>query len=146
MSDTYGVLLVDDQFRIGQEIRDALKERKHLFVKSSPKHPLTDDERAAIRGLIGVTFPVASWDKRFFRDVLHPALEAGMIGERSAPQLWRIFIRYRRQVRIPNPEYSRLLKVASELSAPDYRKQQAALNAQAKIDEMKRKYAEAMEK
>jgi hypothetical protein len=81
-------------------------------MSASFKHPLTDNERAAIKALQGVTFTPASFDKRFARDALFPALETGMLGEK-----W---------------------------SAPDFRKQQAAANEQAKIDAMKRKYSEAM--
>jgi hypothetical protein len=101
---------------------------------------MTPDEAMAIDGLLGVTFQVASWDKRFHRDVLTEARRIGIIGEKSAPQLWRIFTRYRRQVRTPEPDRSRLLKLAAAMAAPDYRKQQAAAAAQRRIDDLKLKH------
>lgn len=104
------------------------------------KHPITDNERAAIIALRRVTFPVASWDKRFARDVLFPALDAGMLGEKSVPQLWRLFIRYRRQLNLTHAEYVRLMELAEKWSAPDFRKQQAAAKEQAEIDALKQKY------
>jgi hypothetical protein len=52
-----------------------------------PKRPLTPDEALAIKALCGVRFPVASWDKRFYRDVLAHARETHLIGEKSVPQL-----------------------------------------------------------
>jgi hypothetical protein len=112
--------------------------------KPVPKTALTPDERAAIEALQGVTFRVASWDKRFARDVLFPALDSGELGQKSRPQLWRIFIRYRRQIRCSPADHFRLLQVAHTLSAPDFRKENAAAREQARIDEMKRKYEESL--
>lgn len=107
--------------------------------KPVTRRPMTQDERDAYQAICGhVTMPVASWDKRFFRQ-----LNTEAISEREAPQLWRLFIRYRRQT--VHPRKSELLRMADSLAAPDYRKQQAALNAQARIDELKRKYQQSME-
>lgn len=100
--------------------------------KPVPKRPLTDDERAAIKAIQHVGMPAGCWDKRFRRDVLDVALETGKIGEKSVAQLWRLFIRYRRQ--IPAELKARLMRIAESYSAPDFRKLQAAANAQAKID------------
>lgn len=100
---------------------------------------MTQDERDAYQAICGhVTMTPASWDKRFFRQ-----LQPEAISEKEAPQLWRLFIRYRRQT--VHPRKAELLRLAAGLSAPDYRKQQAAMNAQARIDELKRRYQEAMQ-
>lgn len=109
--------------------------RKPVF-----KLPITDNEREAIKALQQVRFLPASWDKRFNRDVLSVALETGMLGEKSVPQVWRLFIRYRRQISCPRK--SELLALAQQRSAPDFRKVNAAAREQARIDEMKRKYGE----
>lgn len=83
----------------------------------------TPDEELAISQMKAVSFPVGSWDKRFFR-----ALSSGtQITDKQAPQLWRLFIRYRRQMNFPAKE--RLLKLAEGLSAPDLRKEQAKARA-----------------
>lgn len=86
--------------------------------------------------------PVGCWDKRFRRDVLFPALDSGELGDKAAPQLWRILIRYRRQV--DHPRRAELLRYALDHAAPDFRKQQAALRVQAEIDREKQRYQEAM--
>lgn len=99
---------------------------------------MTVEERTIFHHLQGVTMPVASWDKRFFRSLCQNALST-----KEAAQLWRIFIRYRRQMSFP--EKAQLLQLAESLAAPDFRKQQAALRDQARIDELKAKYAQAME-
>ena len=92
-----------------------------------PRHPLTTEESLAIQSLAGVSFPAASWDKRFYRNCLEGALE---ITDNMAAQLWRIFIRYRRQVRMPDRGMpmlqatvkAGLLKYAAQHAAPDLRK------------------------
>lgn len=99
------------------------------------RRPRTPDEELAIEQMRVVRFPVASWDKRFFRDLDSQS----DISMNQAPQLWRLFIRYRRQMEFPAKE--RLLALAKELSAPDFRKQEKARREQARIDEMKLKYA-----
>jgi len=106
--------------------------------KPSPKHPLSERERLGIEGLRQVTFPVASWDKRFFRDVLLPSLTTGELGDKSEPQLWRIFVRYRRQIDVLSKE--ELLTYAAVRSAPDFRRQRASARAQ----EEREKYAESI--
>ena len=97
-------------------------------MSASPKHPLTNNERKAIKSLYGVTFAVASWDKRFARDVLFPALDTEILGVKAVPQLWRIVQKYRRQLRGSPEERGELLKLAVKWSAPDFRKVNAAAN------------------
>lgn len=63
----------------------------------------TPDEAMMVEALRGVTYPVASWDKRFMRNLKR-------VSERGAIQLARIFVTYRRQTR--HPEKRRLLAVA----------------------------------
>lgn len=98
---------------------------------------MTDDERVAAKAIGGCTMTPASWDKRFSRFIS----EMDTITEKEAPQVWRLFIRYRRQIRVPDKV--RLLALAEKLSAPDLRKVEAAKREQERIAEMKRKYAEA---
>jgi hypothetical protein len=112
-------------------------------MSSSPKRPVTADEMIALAAIARVGMSCGSWDKRFARDTLSTARETGMIGEKSAPQLWRLFIRYRRQIGCPRK--AELLKIAERLAAPDFRKQRAAANEQAKIDALKSKYQQAMQ-
>ncbi|MEN6533353.1 MAG: hypothetical protein ABFD89_06800 [Bryobacteraceae bacterium] len=104
----------------------------------TPRTPYSDDERIAALALRGCTFPLGSWDKRFVRSLHSEALT-----ERERPQLWRLFIRYRRQIDCPRK--AELLQAAERLAAPDFRKVARMGNDQARVDELKRKYAEAMQ-
>ncbi len=67
------------------------------------------DEAMMIKGLEGVTYPAASWDKRFMRGLVR-------LTESGSVQLARIFIRYRRQVQ--HPEKERLLALAHTIYQP----------------------------
>jgi hypothetical protein len=98
---------------------------------------MTEFELEAVKCLQHCTFPVASFDKRFVRGL--SGLET--ITEKEAPQVWRLFVRYRRQISTPNK--AALLQMAEELSAPDFRKQAASARAQREIDELKRRYESA---
>lgn len=93
---------------------------------------MTPDEMQAIERMHVVTYPVASWDKRFMRSLS----ECETISEKEAAQLWRLFIRYRRQMNFPGQ--LELLRMAEGLAAPDFRKQQKAAEEQAKIEEMRK--------
>ena len=104
-------------------------------MSTSLKHELSQDEADAIDMLRHVTFTPASWDKRFAAH-LQDCRRFGTIGEKARPQLWRIFVRYRRQT--TGPRKAELLKLAEAQAAPDFRKQQAALNEQARIDGMRK--------
>lgn len=91
--------------------------------------PRTPDEELAISQMKCVSFPVGSWDKRFFR-----ALSSGNeITDKQAPQLWRLLILYRRQINFPAK--ARLLQLAEKLSAPDLRKEQAKEREKRKLKE-----------
>ena len=92
--------------------------------------PTTEDERIAVEALARVSYPPASWDKRFSRQLSPDGLTA-----KERPQVWRLFIRYRRQ--ISHPRRAELLRKAESLAAPDFRKQQAAANERAKIEAMR---------
>lgn len=78
--------------------------------KPVPKRPLSADETLAIRAIQRfVTFTPASWDKRFTREVLCPSLEQQppQLSEKAIAQLWRLFLRYRRQIHkqiLPNAQ------------------------------------------
>lgn len=63
----------------------------------------TPDEALMVEALRPVTYPVASWDKRFMRGLTR-------ISERGAVQLARIFVKYRRQIN--HPDKQRLLAIA----------------------------------
>jgi hypothetical protein len=96
----------------------------------SARTPTNEDERIAVEALARVSYPSASWDKRFNRQLSPDALT-----DKERPQVWRLFIRYRRQ--ISHPRKAELLKIAESLAAPDFRKQQAAANERAKIEAMR---------
>lgn len=51
------------------------------------------------------------------------AASIGAESQNQASQLWRLFIRYRRQMDFPDKQ--RLLTVAEKLAAPDFRKERA---------------------
>lgn len=91
--------------------------------KPAERRELTADEMAAAKCLQGVSMAVASWDKRFYRNCSPLWLQGSGITDKEAPQLWRLFIRYRRQFN--HPDKARLLALAETLSAPDLRKQAA---------------------
>lgn len=99
---------------------------------------MTPDEMQAIERMHCVTYPVASWDKRFMRNLSG----CETISEKESAQLWRLFIKYRRQMAFPDK--SRLLALAETLAAPDLRKLEAARRAQAEIDHLKSEYAKQM--
>jgi hypothetical protein len=97
---------------------------------------MTEDEAIAVRALQLVTYPPASWDKRFARSMSG----ATCITEAEAPQVWRLFCKYRRQIGCPDKE--RLLALAQTLSAPDFRK--ASPRRSFKAEEERVKYEAAM--
>lgn len=115
-------------------------------MKPNKRRFATDDEKEALKALHGVRFLPGSWDKRFIRqlnETFH-LLPEGSISDVEAPQLWRILIKYRAQVRHKDKDL--LLKIAETHAAPDFRKQAAAAREQAEIDRQKEKYKEAMKK
>lgn len=98
----------------------------------------TVEETIAIAALGCVTFPAASWDKRFARMLF----SADGITEKEVPQLWRLFKRYRRQIDCPRKD--ELLAMADKLAAPDFRAQQAAARALEREQEKLAQYKAAM--
>ena len=105
--------------------------RTHLLMKTRTSY--TPDEKLAVSALKKCRFPIGSWDKRFAKQLGDDGLT-----EKERPQLWRLFIRYRRQ--ISTYDKSLLMKTAERLAAPDLRKAQAAANEQARIDQMRKQY------
>jgi len=99
--------------------------------KPVERRVMTPDEMEAVELMHSVTYPCASWDKRFMRNL------AGCetISEKESAQLWRLFIKYRRQ--IGHRDRDRLLAIAAPLAAPDLRKLEAARREQARIDAKK---------
>ena len=98
--------------------------------------PLTEDEAIAVECLAQVTYPVASWDKRFNRNLNRESLS-----DKERAQVWRLFIKYRRQ--ISHARKAELLAKAENLAAPDFRKQNAAMLEMARIERMRRRLDEA---
>ena len=95
-----------------------------------PRRDMTPDECAAVRCLKQqVTYPPATWDKRFARELLDTQITAKQVG-----QVWRLFHKYRRQ--ITHPDKTRLLELADTLAAPDLRKQSSADEARRRIEGM----------
>ena len=107
-------------------------------MSTTPRRPMTPDELDAVGCLSGVTYPVASWDKRFARSMI--GMET--ITDKEAPQVWRLLWRYRRQMN--HPRLAELLRIAQERSAPDLRKLAAQQREKDRIEEERRKYSEAM--
>lgn len=101
-----------------------------------PRVPMTADELAARDCLKGVRMLPASWEKRFRNFIC----EMDTISEKETGQLFRLLYKYRRQW--SHPEKARLLALALENAAPEFRKVNAAARDQARIDEMKEKYGQ----
>lgn len=78
----------------------------------TPRSPYTPEEQIAAAALKCVTFPVASWDKRFAA-----SLSPAGLTDRERPQLWRLFIRYRRQIHCPRKAELLHLAVAAASSS-----------------------------
>ncbi len=105
--------------------------------------PATPDEATAVAALRGVRLPPYSWDKRFVRQLSSEGLT-----DRERPQVWRLFVRYRRQIQgqvicgrsLRGAVWLNLLDYAQKNAAPDFRKQQAALRDQARIDDLKKSF------
>ena len=76
-----------------------------------PRRNLTADEAIIIPLLAGVSYTPASFDKRFAREIQGVA----QITEGQSQQAWRIFKRYRKQIK--HPEKDRLLAIAATLEA-----------------------------
>lgn len=95
------------------------------------RRPRTPEEIKAIELMARVSYPCASWDKRFMRHLS----EIDGITEKEAPQLWRLFVKYRRQINLS--DRGDLLTYANIQAAPDLRKIEAARKEQARIDELK---------
>lgn len=92
---------------------------------------MTQEEATAAQALQHVRYLPASWDKRFARSLSG----SRPITEKEAPHIWRMFKRYRRQIRCPNKD--ELLKIAYEKSAPDLRKQSILDAQQREIERLK---------
>lgn len=67
------------------------------------QQPMTDDEKQAALLLDRCTFPVASFNKRFARNIASTARSPEpMVTERQSRTLWKLFYMFRRQIaRLP---------------------------------------------
>lgn len=99
------------------------------------RRPATVEEQVAIKALKYVSMLPGSWDKRFAQ-----SLPPDTLTDKEAPQLWRMFIRYRKQIVCERKD--ELLGIAEQLAAPDFRKQKAMQREQERIDELKRRCKE----
>lgn len=90
--------------------------------------PTSPEERIAVEALGRCAMIPGSWDKRFNRQ-----LSPDQLSDKERPQVWRMFIKYRRQ--IAHPRKAELLELAARLSAPDFRKQQALERERAKYED-----------
>jgi hypothetical protein len=70
-----------------------------------PTRPATDEERRLMKHLIGCTFAVGSFDKRFVRDVSARIEATGEITDKQGVLIYTLHYRYRRQHRKPTPNY-----------------------------------------
>lgn len=100
----------------------------------------TANEKQAVTMLKGCRFAPATWDKRFVGQ-----LDAEALTVKERPQVWRLFIRYRRQIqpmivgshkRAERQQqiarFQALLHEAAMLAAPDLRRVAAANRLTAK--------------
>lgn len=102
--------------------------------------PTTPEEKTAVLALQVVRMMPASWEKRF-RSQLNPE----QLSEKERPQVWRLFKKYRRQIHgrevngqtLLGAPWQNLLDMADRLSAPDYRKMNAAQIEQSRIDQLR---------
>lgn len=84
----------------------------------------TSEEILAVAMLKLCRFAPASWDKRFVRDI-----DSDRLTEKQKPQVWRLFVRYRRQIQ-PHfctrvnygVSFETMMETAQRLAAPDFRK------------------------
>ncbi len=84
------------------------------------RRAVTPDEDAAIRCLgEQVGYSPGTWDKKFAGEI-YGRRGSGMISEKEAAQVWRMFRRYRRQIQ--HVEKERLLEVAALHAATEARK------------------------
>lgn len=70
-----------------------------------PRHPATDIERQMLDDLAHCTFQVASWDKRFVRNIVSAVRFDIGITEKQAALIPTLHYRYRRQHGKPTPDY-----------------------------------------
>ncbi len=81
-----------------------------------PRRELTEYEKIIIPLLWEqVNYPPASFDKRFAREIQY----VKQITEGQSGQVWRLFKRYRRQIK--HPEKDKLLVLAEQWAAPELR-------------------------
>ena len=90
---------------------------------------MTNCEAEAVQCLQRVTYPTASWDKRFARSF---GTSQTTITDKESAQVWRLFKKYRRQINTPHK--ANLLAMADELAAPDLRKQAAEQRERARYE------------
>jgi hypothetical protein len=94
------------------------KSKKEAALKKEPKprRELTEHEKIIIPLLWEqVTYTPASFDKRFAREIQR----VQQITEGQSGQVWRLFKRYRRQIK--HPEKDKLLVLAEQWAAPELR-------------------------
>lgn len=124
-------------------------------MSTSPKRPMSPDEIEAVKMLRGVSYPIATFDKKLGATVQllisypPPVCDCGvearlstmphepscpvskaeafvpMIPEKMVPQLWRLVCRYRRQIR--HPERVKYIRMAEVLQTKNPKKRAEGL-------------------
>lgn len=70
-----------------------------------PEIDATDEHKALMADLLKCTFQVASFDKRFVRNVSSQINALGKLTEKQAALIYTMHYRYRRQHGKPTPNY-----------------------------------------
>jgi len=100
------------------KVPEVEKLKKEVPAKKEPKprRELTEHEKIIIPLLWEqVTYTPASFDKRFAREIQG----VQQITEGQSGQVWRLFKRYRRQIK--HPQKDMLLVLAEQWAAPELR-------------------------
>lgn len=113
-----GFALLNEALLPRGEVVVAVPEPKEEKPKKGlkPRRDLTEEEKTIIPLLWEqVNYTPASFDKRFAREIQG----VQQITEGQSAQVWRLFKRYRRQIK--HPEKDKLLVMAEQWAAPELR-------------------------
>lgn len=118
-----------------------------MATTSKPRRPMTDLERLRALRLGSCNFPLASWAKRFAREMAAVArTDEGAVTDREAAALERLAWTYRRQLArapagvIPDAKPARPFRPLREVTEPGFKRDRQSARAQRQAD----KFARAM--